>query len=48
LDELIEAACSREEFKNTYEAYLKALKKTFESDAKRLKTAAELEDDSDS
>ena len=44
MDELIEAACSREEFENIYKAYLKALKRTFESDAKRLKTEAELED----
>jgi len=42
LDELIEAACSREEFEDIYKAHLKALKRTFESDAKRLKTAAEL------
>ena len=48
MDELIDAACSREEFKDMYNAYLKALKQTFESDAKRLKTAAQLEADSDS
>ena len=47
MDELIEAACSCEEFKDAYKAYLKALKKTFERDAKRLKTAAELADESD-
>ena len=47
MDELIEAACSREEFEDAYKAYLKALKKTFERDAKRLKTAAELADESD-
>ena len=42
LDELIEAACSREEFDDICKKYLQALKKTMESDAKRLKTAAEL------
>ena len=44
LEQLTES-CSREDFERLYKQHLKDLEKTFKRDAKRFKTAAQLEEE---